>query len=59
MFHIDSFFDVFTELSVDGGATWIPSSGATRLTLVPEPGILGAMLLAGVALGTGRRRFRA
>ncbi|MFI5316746.1 MAG: hypothetical protein ACHQ6T_13685, partial [Myxococcota bacterium] len=26
LFQIDSFFDVFTELSVDGGQTWIPSS---------------------------------
>lgn len=25
-FHIDSFFDIFTELSLDGGATWIPSA---------------------------------
>jgi hypothetical protein len=25
-FRIDSFFDVFTELSIDGGATWIPCS---------------------------------
>ena len=26
-FQIHSFFDVFTELSVDGGQTWIPSTG--------------------------------
>lgn len=25
-YHIDSFFDIFTELSVDGGQTWNPSS---------------------------------
>ena len=26
-FMIDSFFDIFTELSVDGGQTWMPSEG--------------------------------
>jgi hypothetical protein len=57
-FHIDSFFDVFTELSVDGGATWIPSSGSDRFTLMPEPGALTLMVLVGIGLGT-RRRVRA
>ena len=27
-YRIDSFFDIFTELSVDGGATWTPASSA-------------------------------
>jgi hypothetical protein len=61
MYHIDSFFDVFTELSLDGGATWIPKAGprGTRVTLggVPEPSSIG---LAGIALiglaGLARRR---
>src|SRR5262249_14648585 len=35
-FHIDSFFDVFTELSVDGGQTWIPSNGSDHVTLGPD-----------------------
>ena len=26
-FMIDSFFDVFTELSIDGGFSWMPSNG--------------------------------
>ena len=30
-FMINSFFDVFTELSVDGGATWTPADGSIRL----------------------------
>ncbi|MEQ1862581.1 MAG: HYR domain-containing protein [Chthoniobacteraceae bacterium] len=30
-FRVESFFDVFTELSVDGGATWMPSNGPTRI----------------------------
>jgi hypothetical protein len=32
-FRIDSFFDVFVELSFDGGATWIPSNGPGHMTL--------------------------
>ena len=44
-FRIDSFFDIFTELSIDGGQTWIPSNGATRVQLgIPE---LGTSLLIG------------
>ncbi|MFI5378505.1 MAG: PEP-CTERM sorting domain-containing protein [Tepidisphaerales bacterium] len=58
LFRIDSFFDVFTELSVDGGATWIPAQGtATPLTLLPEPGVLS--LLGFAALGLLGRRRRA
>jgi hypothetical protein len=33
-FYIDSFFDVFTELSLDGGQTWMPSdNGAGRIEM--------------------------
>jgi hypothetical protein len=59
MYHIDSFFDVFTELSIDGGATWIPDSGGSvRMTLAPEPSsfALIAMGLAGAAGMWWRRR---
>lgn len=51
-FHIDSFFDVFTELSIDGGTNWIPNRNAlgeivpTRVNLVPEPGSLALLCLA-------------
>ena len=31
--HVDSFFDVSTELSADGGATWLPGSAQVRLEL--------------------------
>ena len=33
-YHIDSFFDVFTELSVDGGQTWTAADAPARVTLV-------------------------
>jgi hypothetical protein len=32
-FKIDSFFDIFVELSLDGGQTWVPSNQPTRLLL--------------------------
>ena len=49
LYHIDSFFDVFTEFSVDGGGTWIASDYAVRMFLVPEPATLGLMLLGIIA----------
>jgi hypothetical protein len=55
MYHVDSFFDIFTELSMDGGQTWTPAEGSTRFELVPGPGALA--LLGAWGLGTkGRRR---
>lgn len=58
MYHIDSFFDVFTELSLDGGATWRPSAGPSHVILgIPEP---TSIVLIGLALigliGIPRRR---
>ena len=58
-FQINSFFDVFTELSLDNGATWNAASGPEHLVggAVPEP----ASVLAIVAGVTGlliRRRKR-
>src|SRR4029077_4306857 len=29
-FHINSFFDIFTEISLDGGATWTPAQSAVH-----------------------------
>jgi len=58
MFHIDSFFDVFTELSLDGGQSWMPSQGSTHVDLapLPEPGSLTLLGVAGVGLMARRRR---
>ena len=55
LYQIDSFFDVFTELSVDGGASWIPSDTSTHMRLTPEPATLALMLMGAVALLRGRR----
>jgi hypothetical protein len=57
VYHIDSFFDVFTELSLDGGNTWIPSDTSTHVNLFPEPAsatLLGLGLAA--IFGSARRR---
>ena len=54
-FAIDSFFDVFLELSTDGGANWTPSSSSLPITTVtPEPATL---LLLGVG-GLLIRKFK-
>ena len=59
-YQVDSFFDVFTELSVDGGRTWNPSMGSTRLeastNVVPEPSTLTLLVVAGMALSVLRVR---
>ena len=36
-FQVASFFDVFTELSLDGGNTWTPSLGPTQLVYKNAP----------------------
>lgn len=55
-FRVSSFFDVFTELSIDGGQSWMPSDGAARVTLVPEPGTLALAGLGAAMLAGWRRR---
>jgi hypothetical protein len=50
LYHIDSFFDVFTELSVDGGQSWIACDYGTRMTLFPEPGSLTLLGIGAVGL---------
>lgn len=55
---IDSFFDVFTEVSPDNGANWLPDIAAGsghHLVLLPEPASV-TLVLAGLALIARRVR---
>jgi len=56
-FQISSFFDVFTDLSIDGGTTWIPSTIGGHVEVVPEP--LTTWMIgvgAGTLIALARRR---
>jgi hypothetical protein len=57
-YHIDSFFDVFTELSLDGGQTWTPSDSAMHISgNTPEPSSVMLALFGALALSPfGARR---
>lgn len=57
LYDIDSFFDVFTELSLDGGSFMPALSGPTRITLIPEPATI--VLLGLGSLTLLRRKARA
>ena len=67
IFQIDSFFDVFTELSIDNGASWTPSTSVNgggpianhvALAVVPEPATLSILGLSLFGLAAARRRCR-
>jgi hypothetical protein len=61
LFRINSFFDVFTELSLDGGAFQGQLDGPTVVTLqtTPEPSSLTVATLGGlIGIGLLRRRHR-
>ncbi len=50
LYAIDSFFDVFTELSVDGGVWMADLNSPAHMELCPEPATLGLLGLGGLAL---------
>jgi hypothetical protein len=57
LFRINSFFDVFVELSTDTGQSWIPASGPLHLESTPEPGSVVLASLGGLVLiGFARRQ---
>ena len=56
-FQIDSFFDIFTELSVNGGLFDPDSNGPARMELCPEPASLGLLIIGGLALLRRRKRY--
>jgi len=61
--HVTSFFDVFTELSLDGGTTWTPQPDALHFELgpnrnVPEAGSTFWMLLTPFGALVLRRQAR-
>jgi hypothetical protein len=55
MYNIDSFFDIYTELSVDGGLSWTPGDKAMRMVLYPEPATVLLLGLGGITLLRKRR----
>jgi hypothetical protein len=58
LFQISSFFDVFVDLSIDGGVTWTPPTNSSHVTLVesiPEPATVLLIGFGLAALGSARR----
>ena len=59
LYHIDSFFDVFTELSVDGGATFMPGleGSVHTYSIVPEPTSMALLMWIGLMALLGGRKL--
>jgi hypothetical protein len=57
-YRIESFLEVWTEISLDGGTTFYPADASLRLELtqiVPEPTTL-LLLVLGLSMMNARRR---
>ncbi len=50
-YRISSFFDVFTELSIDGGTTWIPADRSVRLSASAPAAAPGSLFITQTASG--------
>ena len=55
-YRISSFFDVFLELSTDGGASWVPADRSMHVELTPEPATLSLLALGGLGMLIRRKR---
>ncbi len=57
-FVVNSFFDIFTELSIDGGQTWVPGETSMRMngSPTPEPASLAVLGLGVLVLLKRRKR---
>jgi hypothetical protein len=55
LYQIDSFFDVYTEFSPDGGSNWYDSDVSTYIYLVPEPATIALLSVGCLALLRKRR----
>lgn len=53
---VDSFFDVFFDLSLDGGATWLSLTESVPLGTVPEPATGTLLAMSVIAATTIARR---
>lgn len=58
MYQIDSFFDVFTELSLDGGQTWYPSTDAAGNPYAGRVMIPGTVATAPVSWSTAKGLYK-
>ncbi len=58
LYFIDSFFDVFTEVSIDGGGSFMAADGPFHMELVrtPEPATMSLLAMGGLPLMLRRKR---